>query len=92
MSQPSFRIDWTWTAAQSLFCTTAVGASINVPAGAYSMRTSDGVRNSKRAFPSRMVGWLCVLVPHASNAGSSPMNSQLAALARPRAAGVARNA
>src|SRR2546430_10930583 len=78
ISQPCLCVDWTLTAGQSLFCTTAVGASMKVPAGEYSMRTSDGVRNSKRAFPARMVGWLCVLAPHATSAGdrkSTRLNS-----------------
>src|SRR5205807_8859576 len=86
--QPGVCVDWTLTAGQSLFCTTAVGASMKVPAGEYSMRTSDGVRNSKRAFPARMVGWLCVLAPHATSAGRSMINSQLAALAWLRVGGV----
>src|SRR6202049_2088266 len=84
ISQPSFCVDWTRTAGQSRFCTTAVGASINIPEGEYSIRTSDGVRNSKRAFPAGMVGLLCVFAQHTRNAGTSPMNSHLAALARPR--------
>src|SRR5439155_21157679 len=88
MSQPSLWFDWTGTAGQSLFCTTRVGASMKVPAGEYSMRTSDGVRNSKRAFPARMVGWLCRLAPHATSAGRRPINGQLAALARLRVGGV----
>src|SRR5438034_6780583 len=85
ISQPSFCVDWTWTAGQFLFCTTAVGASTNTPAGEYSMRTSDGVRNSKRAFPAGMVGLLCVFAQHTRNAGTSPINSHLAAWARARA-------
>src|SRR5438045_3772916 len=38
MSQPCLWVDWTGTAGQSLFCTTAVGASMKVPAGEYFMR------------------------------------------------------
>src|SRR6266478_1499810 len=79
ISQPSFFVDWTWTAGQSLFSTTAVGASTNIPEGEYSIRTSEGVRNSKRAFPAAMVGLLCVLAQHTSNAATSPINSDLAA-------------
>src|SRR5882762_7122221 len=52
ISQPSLCVAWTETFGQSLFCTTAVGASTKAPEGAYSIRTSDGVRNSKRAFPT----------------------------------------
>src|SRR6266480_3692354 len=84
VSHPSFCVDWTWTAGQSLFCTTAVGASTNIPAGEYSMRTSDAVRNSKRAFPAGIVGLLGVFAQHTRNAGTSPINSHLAAWARPR--------
>src|SRR5438105_4823518 len=40
VSQPSFWVDWTWTAGQSLFSTTAVGASTYIPEGEYSIRTS----------------------------------------------------
>jgi hypothetical protein len=54
ISQPSFCVDCTWTVGQFLCCTTAVGASTNVPEGEYSMRTSDGVRNSKRAVSAEI--------------------------------------
>src|SRR5208282_3859207 len=54
ISQPSFCVDWTGTFGQLLCCTTAVGASTKVPDGEYSMRTSDGVRNSKRAVSAEI--------------------------------------
>src|SRR6266478_5075887 len=78
ISQPSLRLDRTGTFGQSLFCTTAVGASTKVPEGEYSMRTSDAVRNSKRAFPTTSVGLLSVLAQHIRNAGARPMNSLFA--------------
>src|SRR5215469_10648037 len=51
-SQPPSCADVTLTGGQSRLCTTAVGASTNFPDGEYSIRTSEGVRNSKRAFPA----------------------------------------
>jgi hypothetical protein len=67
------------TAGQSRFCTTAVGASVKIPEGEYSIRTSDGVRNSKRAFPAGIVGLLCVFAQPARSAATSPMSSPLTA-------------
>src|SRR6266404_7784587 len=78
ISQPSFCVAWTGTFGQSLFCTTAVGASTKVPEDEYSMRTSDGVRNSKRAFPTTMVGLLSILAQHTRSAAARPMNSHFA--------------
>jgi hypothetical protein len=48
--------------------------STNVPEGEYSMRPSEGVRNSKRAFSARIVGALSLAqdaTKTAASAGSS---------------------
>src|SRR5947207_13305681 len=79
VSQPPFWVDWTWTAGQSLFSTTAVGASTNFAEGEYSIRTSDGVRNSKRAFPTTITGELCGFAQEPSHPPRSPIPSHLSA-------------
>src|SRR6202043_3443645 len=78
ISQPSLCVARTATFGQSLFSTTAVGALTKVPEDEYSMRNSDGVRNSKRAFPTTRVGLLSVLAQHARSAGARPMHSHFA--------------
>src|SRR5215472_3260328 len=80
-SQPFSSRRSTGTAGQSRFCTTAVGASMNIPEGEYSMRTSDGVRNSKRAFPAAIVVAPGVATAHDA-AGARPKHSPSAATAK----------
>jgi len=70
-------MEWTGTEGQSLFCTTAVDESTNVAEGEYSIRTSEGVRNSKRALSARIVGALG-LAQDATSIGANPISSHFA--------------
>ena len=79
VNQPSFCVDWTLTAGQSRFCTTAVGASTNFAADEYSIRTSEGVRNSKRAFPTTMMDAVCGFAQAQRDPAMSPSASHSAA-------------
>src|SRR5207237_10102500 len=79
VSQPSLSVASTGTAGQSRFCTTAVGASTNFAEGEYSIRTSDGVRNSKRAFPTTITGEVCGFAQEPSHAPRSPIPSHVSA-------------